>query len=251
MRQKMIVGNWKMFKTPASSKEFVKAILPILGSPPPELKVVLCAPFTHLSTLSESLYGTPIHLGAQNLYWEEEGAYTGEISGNMLKSIGVEYVIVGHVERRRYFRETDQSVNLRCKSAQKSGLKPILFLGESQVQRNDGLTESSVIDQLEKGLIDIDQSNLAIVYEPCQKCCFNEVNCLVDLIRGRLSSPDIPILYAGSVNYTNIDDMITKLGIDGVVLGAASLEYAGFASIIKYVSSKITKIEHPEMVMPR
>jgi triosephosphate isomerase len=94
MRQKMIVGNWKMFKTPTSSKEFVKAILPILGSPPPELKVVLCAPFTHLSTLSESLYGTPIHLGAQNLYWEEEGAYTGEISGNMLKSIGVEYVIL-------------------------------------------------------------------------------------------------------------------------------------------------------------
>lgn len=140
-----------MFKTQAESEEFLRGFLPHLEDTPEEREVLLCPPFTDLSALSKYLHGSRIQLGAQNVHWEENGAYTGEISGPMLTEIGVRFVIVGHSERRQYFGETDATVNLRLKAAQKSGLTPILCVGETKEQRDAGQTESLIIGQLEKG----------------------------------------------------------------------------------------------------
>ncbi|MGH8001375.1 MAG: triose-phosphate isomerase family protein, partial [Brasilonema sp.] len=166
MRKIVIAGNWKMFKTQAESLEFLKGFLPSLDETPQGREVVLCVPFTDLNVLSKSLHGSRIQLGAQNIHWEESGAYTGEISGPMLTEIGVRYVIVGHSERRQYFGETDHTVNLRLKAAQWFGLTPILCVGETKQQRDSLETESLIMSQLEKDLVDIDQENLVIAYEP-------------------------------------------------------------------------------------
>ncbi|MBD0262861.1 MAG: triose-phosphate isomerase [Tolypothrix sp. T3-bin4] len=240
MRKIVIAGNWKMFKTQAESQEFLQGFLPTLQETPQEREVVLCVPFTDLSALSMNLHGSLVQLGAQNIHWEESGAYTGEISGPMLTEIGVRYVIVGHSERRQYFGETDTTVNLRLKAAQKYGLTPILCVGETKEQRDAGETESLISTQLEKDLVDVDQTNLVIAYEPIwaigtgDTCETKEANRVIGLIRSQLTNPNVPIQYGGSVKPNNIDEIMAQPEIDGVLVGGASLEAAGFARIVNY-----------------
>ncbi len=229
-----------MFKTQAESQEFLQGFLPTLQETPEEREVVLCVPFTDLSALSRNLHGSLVQLGAQNVHWEESGAYTGEISGPMLIEIGVRYVIVGHSERRQYFGETDTTVNLRLKAAQKYGLTPILCVGETKQQRDAGETELLISTQLEKDLVDVDQTNLVIAYEPIwaigtgDTCETKEANRVIGLIRSQLTNPHVPIQYGGSVKPSNIDEIMAQPEIDGALVGGASLEAADFARIVNY-----------------
>jgi triosephosphate isomerase len=240
VRKIVIAGNWKMFKTQVESQEFLKGFLPTLEDTPQDREVVLCVPFTDLNVLSKSLHGSRVQLGAQNVHWEDSGPYTGEISGPMLQEIGVRYVIVGHSERRQYFGETDETVNLRLKAAQKHGLIPILCVGETKQQRDAGETESLIISQLETDLVNIDQGNLVIAYEPIwaigtgDTCEASEANRVIGVIRKQLKNPDVPIQYGGSVKPNNIDEIMAQPEIDGVLVGGASLEPASFARIVNY-----------------
>ncbi|MBE9121446.1 MULTISPECIES: triose-phosphate isomerase [Microcoleaceae] len=240
MRKIVIAGNWKMYKTRAESLEFLQGFMSCLTETPEEREVVLCVPFTDLSALSKNLHGSRIRLGAQNVHWEESGAFTGEISGLMLAEIGVRYVIVGHSERRQYFGETDKTVNLRLKAAQKYGLIPILCVGETKQQRDLGETEAHIFSQLAEDLVGVDQNNLVIAYEPIwaigtgDTCETKEANRVIGLIRSKLTNPDVPIQYGGSVKGENIDEVMAMPEIDGVLVGGASLEAASFARIVNY-----------------
>lgn len=242
MRKIVIAGNWKMYKTQAETQEFLQGFLPHLEETPQGREVILCPPFTDLSLLSKSLHGSLIQLGAQNVHWEEFGAYTGEISAPMLTESGVRFVIVGHSERRQYFGETDGTVNLRLRTAQRFGLTPILCVGETKQQRDAGETESVIILQLDKGLLDIDQNNLVIAYEPIwaigtgDTCETVEADRIIGLIRSRLSNPNVSIQYGGSVKPNNIDEIMAQPEIDGVLVGGASLEAESFARIVNFKS---------------
>ena len=240
MRKIVIAGNWKMYKTQAEGTEFLQGFMPTLEETPPEREVILCPPFTTLGVLSKNLHGSRVQLGAQNVHWADAGAFTGEIAPMMLTEIGVRYAIIGHSERRQYFGETDETVNKRLKAAQKYGLTPILCVGESKQQRDAGETESLIISQLEKGLVDIDQNNLVIAYEPIwaigtgDTCESKEANRVIGLIRSQLNNPDVPIQYGGSVKPDNIDEIMAQPEIDGALVGGASLEPASFARIVNY-----------------
>jgi triosephosphate isomerase (TIM) len=242
VRKIVIAGNWKMFKTQAESQDFLRDFLPSLEETPSEREVLLCVPFTDLSILSKSLHGSRVQLGAQNVHWEENGAYTGEISAPMLTEIGVRFVVIGHSERRQYFGETDETVNLRIRAAQKHGLTPILCVGETKQQRDNGETEIIIINQIKRGLVDIDQSNLIIAYEPIwaigtgDTCETKEANRVIGLIRSQLTNPNVPIQYGGSVKPNNIDEIMAQPEIDGALVGGASLEAADFARIINYLN---------------
>ncbi|MDZ7953813.1 MAG: triose-phosphate isomerase [Nostoc sp.] len=242
MRKIVIAGNWKMFKTQAETQEFLQGFLPHLEETPQGREVILCPPFTDLSVLSKTLHGSLIQLGAQNIHWEEYGAYTGEISGPMLTESGVRFVIVGHSERRQYFGETDATVNLRLRTAQRFGLTPILCVGESKQQRDAGETESLIALQLDKALVDIDQDNLVIAYEPIwaigtgDTCEVEEANRIIGLIRSQLTNPNVSIQYGGSVKPNNIDEIMAQPEIDGVLVGGASLEPESFARIVNFKS---------------
>lgn len=229
-----------MYKTQTEALEFLKEFIPQLEETPEEREIVLCAPFTALTILSQNLHGSRIRLGAQNVHWEASGAYTGEISGPMLVEMGVRYVIIGHSERRQYFGETDETVNLRLKAAQKNGLIPILCVGESKQQRDAGETESHIFRQLEKDLVDVDQNNLVIAYEPIwaigtgDTCESQEANRVIGLIRSKLSNPNVTIQYGGSVKPENIDELMAQPEIDGVLVGGASLDPLSFGRIVNY-----------------
>jgi len=179
-------------------------------------------------------------LGAQNIHWSDEGAYTGEIAGSMLTEIGVDYVVVGHSERRQYFCETDETVNLRLKAAQKYGLKPILCVGETKEQKDAGETENVITAQLKADLVDVDQSNLVIAYEPIwaigtgDTCASTEANRVIGIIRQQLTNKDVTIQYGGSVKPDNIDEIMAQSEIDGALVGGASLTAESFARIVNY-----------------
>lgn len=207
---------------------------------PEEREVVLCVPFTDLAIVSKSLHGNRIRLGAQNVHWEESGAFTGEISAAMLLEVGVRYAIVGHSERRQYFGETDETVNLRIKAAQASGLIPILCVGETKQQRDAGQTEKIIINQIKNGLVGVDQTKLVIAYEPIwaigtgATCEAIEANRVIGVIREQLTNPNLTIQYGGSVKPSNINEIMAQPHIDGVLVGGASLEAADFAGIVNY-----------------
>lgn len=240
MRKVIIAGNWKMYKTRAEALEMLQSFLDQLYETPEDREIVICAPFTALETLSKALHGTRVMLGAQNIHWDAEGAYTGEISGPMLAEIGVRYVVVGHSERRQYFGETDATVNLRLKAAQKYGLTPILCVGESKQQRDVGEAETVITEQLEEDLLGIDQQQLVIAYEPIwaigtgETCDAEEANRIIGLIRSQLKNPDVSILYGGSVKPGNIDEIIAQPEIDGALVGGASLAAGDFTRIVNY-----------------
>jgi triosephosphate isomerase (TIM) len=242
VRKIVIAGNWKMYKTQAETQEFLQGFLPHLEETPQGREVILCPPFTDLSVLSKTLHGSLIQLGAQNIHWEEYGAYTGEISGPMLTESGVRFVIVGHSERRQYFGETDSTVNLRLRTAQRFGLTPILCVGETKQQRDAGETESLITLQLDKALVDINQNNLVIAYEPIwaigtgDTCEVAEANRIIGLIRSQLTNPNVSIQYGGSVKANNIDEIMAQPEIDGVLVGGASLEPESFARIVNFQS---------------
>ncbi|BAY19613.1 triose-phosphate isomerase [Nostoc sp. HK-01] len=240
MRKIVIAGNWKMFKTQAETQDFLRGFLPHLDETPEEREVLLCPPFTDLNILSQSLHGSRVQLGAQNVHWEDSGAYTGEIAAQMLTEIGVRYVIVGHSERRQFFGETDETVNLRLKAAQKHGLTPVLCVGETKQQRDAGQTESLITTQLDKDLVNVDQDNLVIAYEPIwaigtgDTCEAKEANRVIGLIRSQLKNTNVSIQYGGSVKPNNIDEIMAQPEIDGVLVGGASLEPESFARIVNY-----------------
>jgi triosephosphate isomerase len=242
VRKKIIAGNWKMYKTQAEAAEFLLGFITKLDETPEERDVVLCVPFTDLWSLSKSLHGSRVKLGAQNIHWEDAGAYTGEIAGAMLTEMGVRYVIVGHSERREYFGETDQTVNLRLKAAQRHGLTPILCVGESKQQRDAGETENHILAQLQQDLVDIDQNKLVIAYEPIwaigtgETCDAVEANRVIGLIRSKLTNPDVSIQYGGSVKPNNVDEIMSQPEIDGALVGGASLEPESFARLVNYRS---------------
>jgi triosephosphate isomerase len=229
-----------MYKTQAEAAEFLVGFMPHLEDTPDDREVVLCVPFTDLATLSQNLHGSSIRLGAQNLHWEMSGAFTGEIAAPMLTELGVRYVIIGHSERRQYFGETDETVNLRLKAAQNAGLIPILCVGETKQQRDQGETESLISGQLKAGLVGVDQTNLVIAYEPIwaigtgDTCESREANRVIGVIRSQLSNPDVPIQYGGSVKPDNIDEIMAQPEIDGALVGGASLQPASFARIVNY-----------------
>ncbi|MGQ9870308.1 triose-phosphate isomerase [Leptodesmis sp.] len=240
MRKKVIAGNWKMYKTQAEAAEFLAGFMPHLENTPDDREVVLCVPFTDLAIMSQSLHGSIIRLGAQNVHWETSGAFTGEIAAPMLTEVGVRYVIIGHSERRQYFGETDETVNLRLKAAQNAGLIPILCVGETKQQRDRGETESLISSQLKADLVGVDQTHLVIAYEPIwaigtgDTCESKEANRVIGLIRSQLSNPDVPIQYGGSVKPDNIDEIMAQPEIDGALVGGASLQPASFARIVNY-----------------
>ena len=241
MRKIIIAGNWKIHKTQAESQEFLQVFKPLLHDTDESREVVLCIPFTALGTMSKILHGSQIQLGAQNIHWEAKGAYTGEIAGDMLTEMGISYVVVGHSERRQYFGETDETANLRVIAAQHNRLTPILCVGETKSQRDAEETESVIINQVKRGLVDVDQTNIVIAYEPIwaigtgDTCAATEANRVIGVIRSQLSNPEMSILYGGSVNPKNIDEIMTQPEIDGALVGGASLDPTGFARIVNYL----------------
>ncbi|AFZ46114.1 triosephosphate isomerase [Cyanobacterium stanieri PCC 7202] len=240
MRKIIIAGNWKMHKTQRESLEFLQDFLPHLEETPEGREAVLCVPFTTLNVMSKNLHGSRVKLGAQNIHWEEQGAFTGEVSGEMLTEIGLNYVIVGHSERRQFFGETDETVNKRLLAAQRHGLIPILCVGESKAQRDAGETEQVIFGQLKKGLVDVDQSNLVIAYEPIwaigtgDTCEASEANRVIGLIRSQLTNKDVTIQYGGSVKPDNVDEIMAQSEIDGALVGGASLTADSFARLVNY-----------------
>lgn len=229
-----------MHKNQAESLAFVQAFKSEVENTDENRDIILCAPFTSLTTMSKNLHGSRIMLGAQNMHWEEAGAYTGEIAGSMLTEIGVNYVIIGHSERRQYFGETDETVNLRLKAAQHYGIQPILCVGETKQQRDAGETENIIINQIKQDLVDIEQNNLIIAYEPIwaigtgDTCDAVEANRVIGIIRQQLTNQDVPIQYGGSVKPNNIDEIMAQPEIDGALVGGASLKPADFARIVNY-----------------
>lgn len=240
MRKIVIAGNWKMYKTQADALAFLQGFMGQLSETPDEREVVLCVPFTDLSTLSKQLHGGRIKLGAQNVHWADEGAYTGEISGDMLTELGVRYVVIGHSERRQHFGETDETVNKRIHAAQRHGLVPILCVGETKQQRDAEETEAVIQAQLDKDLVDVNQGNLVIAYEPIwaigtgYTCASDEANRVIGVIRSQLTNKDVSIQYGGSVKPGNIDEIMAQPEIDGALVGGASLDPEGFGRIVNF-----------------
>lgn len=248
MRKKIIAANWKMYKTTKDSEIFFKEFLS-LSNNYTEKEVVICPPFTSLFLVREFIKNTPYKLGAQNLFWEKEGAYTGEVSPIMLKDLGCEYVIVGHSERRQYFCETDELVNKKLKSAFENGLTPILCVGEKWEERERGKTEEVIIKQINKALEGLNKDmveKLVIAYEPVWAIGTghsakgedaNEVACLIRKIISENYSKDIAqkvrIQYGGSVNPKNISEFLSQPEIDGALVGGASLNPQTFWEIVK------------------
>ncbi len=229
-----------MYKNQAESLAFVQMFKSEIEETKEDREIVLCAPFTSLTVMSKNLHGSRIMLGAQNIHWEIEGAYTGEISGEMLTEIGVDYVIIGHSERRQYFGETDETVNLRLKAAQQYGLKPILCVGETKEQKDAEETEEIIISQLKKDLVGVDQNNLVIAYEPIwaigtgDTCESKEANRVIGMIRQQLDNQDVSIQYGGSVKPSNVAEIMAQPEIDGALVGGSSLSASSFARIVNY-----------------
>jgi triosephosphate isomerase len=229
-----------MYKTQTEAQDFLYGFMSHLEKTPEEREVILCVPFTDLSIMSRNLHGSRVRLAAQNVHWEMEGAYTGEVAAPMLVELGVSYVVVGHSERRQYFGETDETVNLRLKAAQSAGLIPIFCVGETKAQRDADQTEALIFQQLDQGLVGVDLSRLVIAYEPVwaigtgDTCEALEANRVIGLIRKQLKDGDVPIQYGGSVKPGNVDEIMAQPEIDGALVGGASLEPNSFARIVNY-----------------
>jgi triosephosphate isomerase len=241
LRSIVIAGNWKMYKTRAQTREYLAAFLPMIQNRSTDRNVVLCSPYTSLETLAEGLEGQHIGIGAQNLHWEKEGAFTGEISAPMLQELKVTHVVIGHSERREYFGETNQTVLKRTQAALAAGLIPIVCVGESKAQRDNNETETFILQQLDEGLDGVNLEQVIIAYEPIwaigtgETCESEEANRVIGLIRQRIKGEQVPILYGGSVKPTNIDELMAQPEIDGALVGGASLEAESFSRIVNYL----------------
>jgi triosephosphate isomerase len=250
MRKWIVAGNWKMHNTVAESIALAKAIKD--GSSGfPGGAIVLAPPFTALLSVSEAIKGSNIFLAAQNMHYEDKGAFTGEISPSMLKDVGCSYVIIGHSERRKYFHEQDNDVNLKVRKALTAGLTPIMCVGETDEEREKGVTKDVVGRQVKQGLSGVEKiENIVIAYEPvwaigtgkvATTAQAQEVHQFIRSILKNLynsAANNIRILYGGSVTKDNIGDLIAMEDIDGALVGGASLKADGFLGIIQNISGK-------------
>lgn len=246
-RTPIIAGNWKMFKTVSEATSFVaevKGKAEVAG-----VESVICAPFTALPALVEAVKGTSIKIGAQNLHWEDNGAFTGEISGVMLKDLGVDYVIIGHSERRQYFAETDETVNKKAHAAFKHGLVPIICVGEKLEEREAGQTKEVCRVQTEGALVGLSAEQVAatvIAYEPIWAIGTgksstsddaNEVTAYIRQVIAGLYGADVAakvrIQYGGSVKPNTVAEYMSKSDIDGALVGGASLEPASYVALVE------------------
>ena len=248
MRKKIIAGNWKMNMLPNEAIAFIEELGPLVKNT--ENEVILCVPYTDLFYSLLTAQGTNIKIGAQNMHFEESGAYTGEVSGKMLKSIGVEYVIIGHSERRQYFAETDETVNKKIKTAIINGLKPIVCVGETLEQREEGKTAEVITRQTElalEGLNSNQVENIIIAYEPIwaigtgKTATSEDANNSIKEIRNKISeiygqntAERVIIQYGGSVKSSNAKELFEMSDIDGGLVGGASLKAEEFSKIVNY-----------------
>ena len=248
MRRKVIAGNWKMNMLPNEAIEYITALDPLVKDSKND--VIICVPYTDLFYSLLTVHGTNIHIGAQNVFYKETGAYTGEVSPKMLKCINVEYVIIGHSERRQYFNETDETVNLKLKASLNEGLKPIVCVGETLEQREEGKTEKVITSQIEKALKDLtpeEVRNTIVAYEPIwaigtgKTATAEDANESIKQIRNKIKeiygeniSEEVIILYGGSVKPENAKELFSMSDIDGGLVGGASLKADTFGKIVNY-----------------
>ena len=248
MRRKVIAGNWKMNMLPNEAIAFIEQLTPLVKDT--ENEVILCVPYTDLFYSLLTAQNTNIKIGAQNMHFEESGAYTGEVSGQMLKCIGVEYVIIGHSERRQYFAETDETVNKKIKAALKNELKPIVCVGETLEQREAGKTEEIITMQTKlalEGLTQEEVNKVIIAYEPIwaigtgKTATSEDANNSIKAIRNEIANlygsevaDEIIIQYGGSVKSSNAKELFTTSDIDGGLVGGASLKAEEFAKIVNF-----------------
>ena len=248
MRRKVIAGNWKMNMLPGEAIEFINELTPLVKDT--ENEVILCVPYTDLFYALLTAQNTNIKIGAQNMHFEESGAYTGEVSGKMLKSINVEYVIIGHSERRQYFAETDETVNKKVKAAFKYELKPIVCVGETLEEREAGKTVDIITKQTElalDGLTNEQVENTIIAYEPIWAIgtgktatsedannSIKEIRNKIKEIYGQETASRVIIQYGGSVKSSNAKELFEMSDIDGGLVGGASLKAEEFSKIVNY-----------------
>jgi len=248
-RQRLIAANWKMYKNPDQTREFFQAFLPLVADHTRD-EIVVCPPYTDLHTAVEATTGSHVAIGAQDMYWKEEGAFTAEISPGMLLAAGCTHVIIGHSERRQYFGETDDTVNLKLKAGLEAGLTPIVCVGEVLEEREAGLTEDVLRRQCLRAFHAISAkkaSRLVIAYEPVWaigtgKTATPQLAAEAhSLIRteaakafGDRLAESVRILYGGSVKPENAKSLMAEEEIDGALVGGASLDAKSFAAIVKY-----------------
>ena len=250
-RKAVIAGNWKMNKTPAEAKALIEEMKPLVAGA--DCEVVLCVPFVDIPAAIEAAKGSNIKIGDENVHFKSSGAYTGEIAANMLKELGVEYVVIGHSERRQYFGETDQTVNLRTLAALEGGLKPIVCVGETLEQRELGYTETLLKFQTKMALTNVKAEALkdvVIAYEPVW-AIGTGVTATADqadegngFVRAAIAeaygaevAETVTVQYGGSMNAKNAEELVAKVNVDGGLIGGASLKAADFAVIVKAASN--------------
>jgi len=250
MRKWIVAGNWKMNNTVAESMALARAIKEG-SSGIQDGSIILAPPFTALFSVGQIIKGSNVSMAAQNMYYEDKGAYTGEVSPAMLKDLGCAYVIIGHSERRKYFRESDADVNLKVKKALDTGLTPIMCVGETDEEREKGITKDVVGRQVKNGLAGLQTiDHIVIAYEPVwaigtgKVATSEQAQEVHAFIRGILRESygkavdELSILYGGSVTQENIGDLIAMDDIDGALVGGASLKADGFLGIIKNIAEK-------------
>jgi triosephosphate isomerase (TIM) len=249
MRKPVMAGNWKMYKTPAETTAFFQKFLPMIAESA-HAEIVICAPFVNLPAAVDSARGTSVGIGAQNVFWLTEGAYTGEVSPGMLAAVGCRWVIIGHSERRQYFGETDETVLKKTVAALHAGLKPIVCVGERLEERESGATETVCATQFDGGIAGLTPEQFArivVAYEPVWaigtgKTATPEIAADAHrFLRGQArarfgpeAATAIRILYGGSVKPDNVKGLMAQPEIDGALVGGASLDPASFASIVNF-----------------
>lgn len=248
-RKAIIAGNWKMNNTRPEAKALLEAIKPLVANAEENVEVIACVPFTNLETAINTTSGSNVKIGAENVHFEEKGAFTGEISAPMLVELGVEYVVIGHSERRQYFGETDETVNKRTLAALNAGLKPIVCVGELKWERQCNITEEVIARQIKLDLWDVTAEqvkNVVIAYEPVwaigtgltatpeqaeEVCRF--IRSQLAKLYDEATAEAVTIQYGGSMNAKNCAELLAKPNIDGGLIGGASLKADDFNTIVQ------------------
>ena len=250
LRKAIIAGNWKMNKNRAETAALIKEILPLVAGA--ACGVLACVPFTDLTAALEAAEGSNLKIGAQNCHWAKSGAFTGEISAEMLAEAGISYVIIGHSERRQFFGETDATVNQRVRAALDAGLTVILCVGETLIQREQGITQELCALQTKAALGGVsadEMKRIVIAYEPvwaigtgktataeqAEEVCA-QIRTAVFALYGKTVADSVSILYGGSMNAANAEELLSKENVDGGLIGGASLKAADFAAIVSAAS---------------
>ena len=249
VRKAIIAGNWKMNKTRPEAKELLEAIKPLVANAEGKVEVIACVPFTNLETAINATAGSNVKIGAENVHFEKSGAFTGEISADMLVELGVEYVVIGHSERRQYFGETDETVNKRTKAALVAGLKPIVCVGELLWERECNITEEVIARQVKLDFFGVsaeDVKKSVIAYEPVwaigtgktatadqaeEVCAF--IRATLAKIYDEATAEAVTIQYGGSMNAKNCAELLSKENVDGGLIGGAALDADSFKQLIE------------------